>query len=511
VNLRSTGFLASILIGIPFGTGETVRTADCNGNGIEDAADLLPGNFDLLAQGTHAVGLCSNSLISADFNGDSKPDIAAADLCSQTISLLFNHGDGTFSDATGNAVDLRPFSAIAVDINDDGSLDLATYGDSVRFIGGAVSVLLNMGDGTFRAAVSYSVGTRPLALIAVDLNGDGKPELASSNDSDAETSPYVSVLMNHGDGTFQPAVNYEGAGGSLFASDFNVDGHPDLITNGLVFINNGDGTLAEAMAFDWSLSVIADLGGIRDNLGRTVIAAADLNGDGTPDLATAGGEILLNNGDGTFQAATNYPGNGVALIAADLNCDGNIDLAAASEGVSVFLNRGDATFSDTLSYPMESGSFSLIASDLNGDGHADLAAVGHPSCANRECNPSLVSVLLNLTTPPFSLDLNQDSIPDECETLFHRGDPNSSGATDISDALSIFAYLFLGSDSPTCLESADVNNSGTIDISDGIAVLNWLFGSGEEPAAPGPAPAPCGVDPDPAETDLGCEAYDACE
>jgi hypothetical protein len=96
---------------------------------------------------------------------------------------------------------------------------------------------------------------------------------------------------------------------------------------------------------------------------------------------------------------------------------------------------------------------------------------------------------------------------------FHRADPNSSGTTDLSDAIAIFGYLFLGSDSPACLESADVNNDATIDISDGVAILNWLFGSGEEPAAPGPAPSACGVDSDLVGSagDIGCESYTACQ
>ena len=103
-------------------------------------------------------------------------------------------------------------------------------------------------------------------------------------------------------------------------------------------------------------------------------------------------------------------------------------------------------------------------------------------------------------------------VPTVTEPSFHRGDPNSSGTSDISDAVSIFGYLFLGSESLTCLESADVNNSGEIDISDGITVLNWLFAGGQEPATPGPPPAVCGVDPDPAgsDGDLGCTAYTAC-
>jgi hypothetical protein len=103
-------------------------------------------------------------------------------------------------------------------------------------------------------------------------------------------------------------------------------------------------------------------------------------------------------------------------------------------------------------------------------------------------------------------------IQEKAGDRFHRADPNVSGTTDLADAVSIFGYLFLGSDSLTCLESADVNNSGVINISDGIAILNWLFASGEEPAAPGPSTAPCGFDPDPtgSEGDLGCESYAPC-
>ncbi len=93
---------------------------------------------------------------------------------------------------------------------------------------------------------------------------------------------------------------------------------------------------------------------------------------------------------------------------------------------------------------------------------------------------------------------------------FHRGDPNSSGTTDISDGIAIFGFLFLGNPATlSCKESADANNEGTIDISDGIYLLQWLFTGGPAPAAPGPTGVPCGLDPDPTGSpgDLGCESY----
>jgi len=97
---------------------------------------------------------------------------------------------------------------------------------------------------------------------------------------------------------------------------------------------------------------------------------------------------------------------------------------------------------------------------------------------------------------------------------FHRGDPNSSGTTDISDGITVFGFLFLGNPATlSCNESADVNNDGTIDISDGVSLLNWLFIGGPAPVVPGSTDMPCGFDPDPAGSpgDLGCVAYGACE
>jgi hypothetical protein len=95
---------------------------------------------------------------------------------------------------------------------------------------------------------------------------------------------------------------------------------------------------------------------------------------------------------------------------------------------------------------------------------------------------------------------------------FHRGDPNSSGAIDISDVIAIFGFLFLGNETLSCKESADANNDGEIDISDGAYLLSWLFTGGPEPPAPGPT-GPCGPDPDPpgSPADLGCEAYAHCD
>ena len=88
---------------------------------------------------------------------------------------------------------------------------------------------------------------------------------------------------------------------------------------------------------------------------------------------------------------------------------------------------------------------------------------------------------------------------------FERGDANSDGNFDLSDAVSILEFLFLGADRPDCPDAADVDDSGEADISDAIAALQFLFVGGAEPPAPFGA---CGEDP--TKDALGCAAA-VCE
>ena len=113
------------------------------------------------------------------------------------------------------------------------------------------------------------------------------------------------------------------------------------------------------------------------------IVVGDLDGNGSPDLATAnyGSDdvsVLLNNGDGTFAPDVEYAaGDGpVSVALGDLDGDGSPDLATANwegDDVSVFLGNGDGTFSSAVNYPAGAHPGSVAVGDLDGDGHADLA------------------------------------------------------------------------------------------------------------------------------------------
>ena len=282
------------------------------------------------------------------------------------------------------------------DMNGDGKLDLLVSATD-ESNDGSVGVLLGNGDGTLQGPVGYynTGGQAAAPPVVADLNGDGKPDLvvAESCGSYNCTSgdALAGVLLNNGDGTFQPAVVYR-TGGYTFAlsaavGDVNGDGKPDLVvadwtcTNGggegcvSVLLGNGNGTFQTARTYD--------SGGSHTES----IVATDVNGDGKLDLLVTNGfgsdsvGVLLGNGDGTFQSSVAYLSGGdfaKDLLVVDVNHDGKPDLIVTnidSDTIGVLLGKGDGTFRAAKVYSSGGqGITSIVAADVNGDGTPDLLA-----------------------------------------------------------------------------------------------------------------------------------------
>ncbi len=181
-------------------------------------------------------------------------------------------------------------------------------------------------------------------MILGDLNGDGKPDLIVANCGSTNCFiGTVGVLINNGDGTFQPAHTYNSGGVlALIAAvgDVNGDGNLDVVVdNGClspfpcsqpvvtVLLGNGDGTLAPAQAYNAGGYACFDSGYC-----PVSIALSDINRDGKLDVV-APFTVLLGNGDGTFQAPISYsmdPCRRGEFAVADLNEDGKPDLSIAN-------------------------------------------------------------------------------------------------------------------------------------------------------------------------------------
>ncbi len=334
------------------------------------------------APANYPVGYAPNSVKVGDFNGDGRPDLAVANLNSDTVSVLLGNRDGTFQTAKNFAAGIRPSSVAVGDFNGDGKPDLATA--NADYGGSYVSVLLGNGDGTLQTARSFATGGLAYSIAVGDFNGDGRPDLTVAN-QDTNT---VSVLLGNGDGTFQTAQNFAAGLNPTFVAvgDFNGDGKPDLVvTNnyspgisyGLsVLLGDGDGTFQAAQNF-----------GVGN--GPSSVTVADFNGDGKADLAVANissssdtVSVLLGNGNGTFQTAQNFAtGRGpYPLAVGDFNSDGKLDLAVGNivtnnvpvSTVSVLLGNGDGTFQNAQNFATDFGPDSMAVGDFNGDGKLDL-------------------------------------------------------------------------------------------------------------------------------------------
>ena len=343
------------------------------------------------------VGTGVIAVAAGDFNGDGVLDMAVVNEADNTVSVLLGKSDGTFAPQVTYATGLGPLAITTGDFNGDGNLDLAvTDANCIPYKFGlncdvrTVSILLGNGDGSFRPHIDYATGTQPSSVAVGDFNGDGKLDLAVTNEQDGT----VSVLLGNGDGTFQTQVVYPIANGaqSVIVADFNGDHKLDLAVGGSqvsVLLGNGNGTFQKPLV----------------SPGTAPLAVADFNGDSKLDLY-AGGDILLGDGNGTFVLNATYPDAAAAAVA-DLNGDGKPDLVLAqccgvnsSDGysVAVLLGNGDGTFQAAVEYGTAPFSSALIVADFNGEGKFDLALTD-PNCDvyNLSCStPGAVSILLGL-------------------------------------------------------------------------------------------------------------------
>ncbi|HKV94405.1 MAG TPA: VCBS repeat-containing protein [Candidatus Angelobacter sp.] len=198
-------------------------------------------------------------------------------------TVCFSQSFNTQSYPTGGSAG----QLIAADFNGDHIPDIATVNGDTN----TVSILINNGDGTFRPHLDFATGPGPNDLAAVDWNKDGKMDLVVSNGG-ADAAHSVSVLLGNGDGTFQPHHDIAGApnANSIAVGDFNRDGNPDIATGSntpvnavYVSLGNGKGGVG-AQKITSGIGIGPQPPPDSNTYLLSKIATADFNRDGKDDL-----------------------------------------------------------------------------------------------------------------------------------------------------------------------------------------------------------------------------------
>ncbi len=387
-------FSSQQIISNTFDYANCVKTADIDGDGDLDVISSSQlGNkvawFENLDANTSfgSENVISNTeskpyyIAVEDFDGDGDKDVATASSASDKITWYKNSdGHGTFilgNVITSNADQVN--CLYAADFENDGDIDIvsSSYGDN------KIALYKNTGNGTFETQIISTSAQGAYYVYGADLDGDLDLDIISASKTDSKIAWYKNK-----DGNFSSEIIVSSSligAQCVVASDIEKDGDLDLVcsavnTDKLVYFLNNNGTFGTENLITTNLSDPKDL------------KCDDIDNDGDNDLVVAawGSDEILwyDNIDNTGNFSAKYSVSNLAdgaddVCLSDIDNDGDLDILSASnydDKVAFYLNNinGDAVFCDiTEVQDIGSNAIAIFAADLDNDDDLDLISASN--------------------------------------------------------------------------------------------------------------------------------------
>lgn len=427
------------------GMFEIESVEPCHGDCGHDGA---VGIDDLLAAVAISLGVADRSTCAAA-DQDANDSIDVADIIAavrDAQGVCTGPAAPTYSSPRRTSLAAVPVALFADDGDRDGRVDVLSVD------AGGISLLRGDGQGRFAPGPRSTASGRISDARLSDLNRDGAPDLlVESWPTEDSAVPDLHVLLNDGVGSFSDIGSYRLDRASYFrfaAADLDGDGLPDLVMGDgagtvVVRLGIGDGTFAEPRQMP--------TGGCsrEDDYCPPLAAVIDINGDGPLDIVLDGA-LFLGHGDGTFASAR--PGGSWGLFV-DADGDGQLDAVWTwRDTFALGFGTGDGGFSGWFSFATGGNCGASAASDLNADGRPDVLCGiapdfddGTPRSRNR------LALMLNTGDGAFALP----------QVLFTSAEPTVVAAADVNGD-GLVDLLAAGADEPA-------DNSSTVALSVWVA------------------------------------------